>query len=311
MPKNLPALSPESDPLKNLYLKPEIIARVERLGYSRRGIFEGNISGKYHSPFRGYSSDFHAFRPYTQGDDLRYLDWKVYGRTEKFFIKQFEEETNMRVIIALDCSASMNFPKEFEKNKLYWAKTLASTLAYILIKRGDSVGFLSFSERLISFIPDARGSKYLTKILSEIAKVESSGKTKIFNSLNDIGPFLKRRTLIILISDLLSDFLPVSKVIRSFLKQKHRFVVLQVLSSLEFSLPQGEAFVFVDMETQERVRIDVEKVRTYYKKEFEKFNHGIEGNLKSSGVGFFRFNTHKPMIREIPLGLIKAGFTFR
>ena len=131
MPKNLPALSPEGDPLKNLYLKPEIIARVERLGYSRRGIFEGNISGKYHSPFRGYSSDFHAFRPYTQGDDLRYLDWKVYGRTEKFFIKQFEEETNMRVIIALDCSASMNFPKEHEKNKLYWAKTLASTLAYL------------------------------------------------------------------------------------------------------------------------------------------------------------------------------------
>ncbi len=295
---------------KSEFLKPEIIAKISRLGFTKKILCEGTVSGRHAAPYRGYSSEFLAFRPYTQGDDIRYLDWKIFGRSEKFFIRQFEQETNMRSCIVFDKSASMDFGSS-GISKIDYAKILASTLAYILIKRGDSVGFSSVSVEVEEFFPYSRSTKHLSKLLMNISGIKASGRTNIAESLRDVGSKIRRRTLIILISDMLTETAAVMKAVRNFIHQKHSFVVFQVLDPFEFDLPQGDRFLFTDKETQEKVAINVKKSSQRYRKQFQKFLAGIENSLKNCGAGYFRFNTGISAEHEIPKGLCGTGFSFR
>jgi len=295
---------------KSEFLKPEIIAKISRLGFTKKILCEGTVSGRHAAPYRGYSSEFLAFRPYTQGDDIRYLDWKIFGRSEKFFIRQFEQETNMRSCIVFDKSASMDF-RSSGTSKIDYAKILASTLAYILIKRGDSVGFSAVDDKVEEFLPSSRSTKNLSQILTKISGIKPSGRTNIAESLRDIGSKIRRRSLIILISDLLTEPEAVMKAVKNFIHQKHSFVVFQVLDPFEFTLPPGDRFIFTDKETQEKVAINVKKSSQKYINQFQKFITGIENSLKNCGAGYCRFNTERLAEAAIPEGLCRTGFSFK
>jgi len=295
---------------KSEFLKPEIIAKISRLGFTKKFLCEGTVSGRHASPYRGYSSEFLAFRPYTQGDDIRYLDWKIFGRSEKFYIRQFEQETNMRACIVFDKSASMDF-RSSGISKIDYAKILASTISYILIKKGDSVGFSSVADEVEEFLPNSRSTKSLSNLLKTISGIKASGGTNITGSLKELGAGIRRRSLIILISDLLTETSAVMKAIKNFIHQKHSFVVFQVLDPLEFNLPRGDRFLFTDKETREKIAINVRKSAQIYRRQFQKFLEGIENSLKNCGAGYFRFNTGVRAELEIPEGLYRTGFSVR
>ncbi|MCD6413560.1 MAG: DUF58 domain-containing protein [Elusimicrobia bacterium] len=279
------------------------------MGFARKGVFEGTVSGRHPSPYRGYSLEFLSFRPYCQGDDIRYLDWKVYGRSERFYVRQFEQETNMRVCVVVDKSNSMDYGKGFQ-NKILWAKVLASTLIYILIKRGDSVAFASASDRLEIYEPPARAISHLFKLLKVTADVSASGKTDIASALEGLGGKLNRRTAVVLISDLLTETDRILKTVKNFIHQKHNFVVFHILHRDELNLPPAGNFLFVDKETGEKIPIIAAKSAGAYKRDFRKFLLGIENTLTNSGAGYYRFDTSADIGLQIPMGLHRTGFSY-
>ena len=232
----------------------------------------------------------------------------MFARTERFYIKEFEQETNMRVCIVFDKSASMDF-SSVSLSKINYAKMLASTLAYIIMKRGDSLGFAKVASSLEEYFPDSRSMKNLSRLLDVIAGIEPSGKTDIVSSLNSVGVRLKRKSLVILISDMLSDTAPMLRTIKNYIHRKHGVIVFQILDPLELTLLPGGRFMFIDKETSDKVAIDVKKAASVYRREFSGFLSGIENTLKNCGAGYFLFNTSFHPEDAIPAGLNKTGFS--
>ncbi|MDO9513848.1 MAG: DUF58 domain-containing protein [Elusimicrobiota bacterium] len=298
-----------SPKLKSKFLRPEIIAKISRMNFAGRKISEGTVAGSHSSPFRGCSSEFSSFRPYAQGDDTRHLDWKVYARCERFYVRQFEQETNMRSCLILDRSESMNFASG-AMSKYDYARIIASTLAYLITKRGDSMAFSAVSTGVDEYFPPSRSAGNLVSVLNAIASIEPSGGTAVASAMDLLGAKIKRKTLIILISDMLTDSDGIIKSIRTFIKQKHNFMVLHVTDPAERELPSGGKFTFVDSETRERVTINSLRSAASYRRQFSDFVSGIENSLKNCGCGYFRFTVSSRPEDEIPEGLFKAGFSF-
>jgi len=295
--------------LKSKFLRAEIIAKISRMNFAGKKISEGTVAGSHSSPFRGCSSEFSAFRPYAQGDDTRYLDWKVYARCERFYIRQFEQETNMRSCIIMDRSESMNFASN-GMSKYDYARIIASTLAYLIIKRGDSMSFAAVSSGVDEYFPASRSTGNLVNVLNAIASIEPSGATDVASSMDELGVKIKRKTLVILISDMLTGSAGIIKSIKTFIKQKHNFIVLQVTDPAEEVLPRTGKFTFVDSETRERVTINTGRAASSYRRQFQNFVSGIDASLKNCGCGYCRFSVSPKPDDEIPEGLFRAGFSF-
>jgi len=295
--------------LKSKFLRPEIIAKISRMNFAGKKISEGTVAGSHSSPFRGCSSEFSAFRPYAQGDDTRYLDWKVYARCERFYIRQFEQETNMRSCIIMDRSESMNFASG-GMSKYDYARIIASTLAYLIIKRGDSMSFSAVSSGVDEYFPASRSTGNLVNVLNAIASIAPGGATDVASAMDVLGAKIKRKTLVILISDMLTGSAGIIKSIKTFIKQKHNFIVLQVTDPAEEVLPRGGKFTFVDSETRERVTINTGRAASSYRRQFQNFVSGIDASLKNCGCGYFRFSVSPKPDDEIPEGLFRAGFSF-
>ncbi|MBU3930437.1 DUF58 domain-containing protein [bacterium] len=279
------------------------------MNFAGRKISEGTVAGSHSSPFRGCSSEFSSFRPYAQGDDTRHLDWKVYARCERFYVRQFEQETNMRSCLILDRSESMNFASG-AMSKYDYARIIASTLAYLITKRGDSMAFSAVSTGVDEYFPPSRSAGNLVSVLNAIASIEPSGGTAVASAMDLLGAKIKRKTLVILISDMLTDSDGIIRSIRTFIKQKHNFMVLHVTDPAERELPAGGKFTFVDSETRERVTINSLRSAASYRRQFSDFVSGIENSLKNCGCGYFRFTVSSRPEDEIPEGLFKAGFSF-
>ncbi|MBA3065780.1 DUF58 domain-containing protein [bacterium] len=295
--------------LKSEFLRPEIIAKISRMNFAGKKISEGTVAGSHSSPYRGCSSEFSAFRPYTQGDDTRYLDWKVYARCERFYIRQFEQETNLRSCVIIDRSESMNFGSS-RATKYDYARIIASTLAYMIIKRGDSMSFSAVSSGVDEYFPPSRSTGNLVNVLNAIASIAPGGGTNIASAMDAIGSKIKRKSLVILISDMLTGSDQIIKSVKRFIKQKHNFMVLQVIDPAEADLPFGGKYTFVDSETRGRVTINAARAASSYRRQFHQFVSGIETSLKNCGCGYFRFAVSPNPEDEIPEGLFKAGFSF-
>ncbi len=298
-----------SPKLKSEFLRPEIIAKISRMNFAGKKISEGTVVGSHSSPYRGCSSEFSAFRPYTQGDDTRYLDWKVYARCERFYIRQFEQETNMRSCLIMDRSESMNFASN-GMSKYDYARIIASTLAYLIIKRGDSMSFSAVSSGVDEYFPPSRSTANLVNVLNAIASIAPGGGTDIASAMDVLGAKIKRKSLVILISDMLTGSARIIKSVKTFIKQKHNCMVLHVIDPVEADLPPGGKFTFVDSETGGRVTINADTAAASYRRQFHDFVSGIENSLKNCGCGYFRFSVSPKPEDEIPEGLFKAGFSF-
>ena len=252
------------------FLTPEAMRKLESLVVRSRYVVEGFRSGMHASPLKGASIEFADHRQYVKGDNLRNLDWKVFGRTERYYVKQFEEETNLRVHVIIDGSGSMGYHSEGQLSKYQYACRIAAAIGYIVSKQQDSLGLTIFDSELREEIPARGGMRHLRLFLERLAGHEPEGETDTGRALHTLAERTSRRGLIVLMSDLFDDPDAVFKAVAHFRKKMHDVILLQILDPSELELSIDRVAEFIDMETGERLELDPTLARIAYKEELQK-----------------------------------------
>ncbi|MFQ5677289.1 MAG: DUF58 domain-containing protein, partial [bacterium] len=233
-----------------------------------------------------------------------HVDWKVYGKTDRFYVKQFEEETNLKSYILIDASASMGY-RSNGISKLQYASYLAGALAYLIMKQRDSVGLVTFDEKIRRYLPPRSVSTYLNQILTELDNTKSSAKTNISTALHLMADRIKRRGLIILFSDLLDDPQKVSSGLRHFRHKKHEVIVFQTLDPLELSFEFTQDAVFKDLESGEEINTQPWHIRVEYQKQVQDFIHTYKKFCREHQIDFVTLNTKEDYDRALFEYLLK------
>ena len=266
-------------------LDPAILARVSGLVVRARMIVEGSITGLHRSPFHGSSVEFAEHREYVPGDDIRHIDWKVFGRSDRFYIKQFEEETNLRVQLVLDASESMNYGSG-AMTKLDYARTLAASLAYLILGQQDAVGTLVFDEKIRAEAPISQSRSHLQDMVSVLAQESGKDATDIGEVLGRVSDRLKRRCLIILLTDLFDEPDKILHGLRRLRHAGHDVLVLHVMDPDELEFPFTRMTMFEDMEGMQDQLADPEAVREAYLAEVREFTRTIRRDFRNSGIQY-------------------------
>src|SRR5881296_1977209 len=238
-----------SIPQPTRFIDPVVLTRISTLELVARSVVEGFISGLHRSPHLGFSVNFAEYRPYRPGDDIRKIDWKVFGRLDRFFVKEYEGETNTSIHVILDCSQSMDYASSGIK-KLEYGQFLAATLSYFAFKQRDSVGFVSFDEQVREFVP-ARGSiGHLNTVLHTIERTSATQRSRFLEPLVSVAERVRRRGIIVLISDLYDEPQLVMDGLRHLALRGHDVIVFHVLDPTEIHFNFDESAQFVDLETR-------------------------------------------------------------
>ena len=253
------------------YLRPDVIQQVQRLDLKARFIVEGFFSGLHSSPFHGFSVEFSEHRKYTSGDDIRQIDWNVYGKTDRFYIKKFQAETNLDAYLLVDCSKSMGFATGGRMTKMDYSICLAAALGYMMIHQQDSVGLLTFDEKVRAFLPPKAKRSHLMNILGTLARTRPSGQTRLAEAIHDAADRIKKRGLIILLSDLLADQEQVIKALHHLKFRGHDLIVFQVLDHSELTFEFEGQVRFEDPETGEHQDSNPQAIRAAYLEEIHAF----------------------------------------
>lgn len=258
------------------YLNPAAISKLNSLELKARMVVEGFMVGLHKSPYHGFSAEFSQHRPYMQGDDLKNVDWKVYGKTEKYFIKQYEEETNLKSHIILDTSKSMDFKSGNNISKLSYSVILAAALSYLMIKQQDAVGLALYSEKINKILLPKASRTYLQEILKQLSALTAADKTNTASSLGEIAEKIKRRGLVIIISDFFDDVETVIKSLKKFSYNNNEVIVFQMLDPVEKSFAFGKDAIFKDMETNEEMTTQPFQIQKAYREAMAEFTGKIK-----------------------------------
>jgi len=276
------------------YLIPDIVSKLSNMELRARLVVEGFIAGLHKSPFHGFSVEFAEHRQYLPGDETRYIDWKIYGKTEKYFIKQFEEETNLKSYLLLDISKSMDYASEKNIKKIEYASYLASSLAYLLIKQRDAVGLITYDEDIKTYIPPHATKSYLKLILKELTLIKPEKKTYTLQSLDKIAEQIKRRSLIIIFSDFFDDPNKVISTLKHFRHNNHEIIVFHILDPLEVSFAFGKDAVFIDMESNEELTTQPFHIQKAYQNEMQKFINFYKKECLMNQIDYVLLETNTP-----------------
>jgi uncharacterized protein (DUF58 family) len=255
--------------------------------------------GMHKSPYHGFSAEFTQHRPYMQGDGLKDIDWKVYGKTEKFYIKQYEEETNLKSYILLDISNSMNFAYEKNIKKIDYASTLVAAFSYLMIKQQDAVGLALYADKIQKYFPPKMSKAYLHEIIKNLSVLKPSEKTNTAQSLNSIAEKIKRRGLVIIVSDLFDDVNAVLQALKHFRHKKHEVIVFQVLDPVEKNFAFGKDAIFKDMETQEEMTTQPYQIQKSYRDAMNEFIEKIKSECLNSNIEYNLLETNSPFDKAL------------
>ncbi len=281
------------------YLDPSIISKLNSLELRARLVVEGFMVGLHKSPYHGFSVEFTEHRPYMQGDSIKDIDWKVYGKTEKFFIKQYEEETNLKSYILLDTSKSMGYSSEKNISKLEYAITLAAALSYLMNKQQDAVGLTLYSESIDKYFPPKANRAYLQEILKALTSISPANKTNTANSLNSIAEKIKRRGLVVIISDFFDDINSILKALKHFRYQRNEVIVFQILDPLERNFAFGSDAVFKDMESEDEMTTQPYQIQKAYRDAIENFLGKIKSECLNSKIDYNLIETSMPFDKAL------------
>jgi uncharacterized protein (DUF58 family) len=285
-------------------------AQLRRLELTVRGVVEGVYAGLHKSPHKGFSIEFAEHREYTPGDELKHLDWSVLARTDRHYIKQYEQETNLRATICLDASASMNYPAPIANpapgatSKFDYAAVLAASIAYLLASQQDLVGLTVFDTDIRLDIPQGNGPSHLNEIFQQLEKISPSKKTNVADTLHHLANKIPRRGLVILISDLLDDPDKILLALQHLKHARHQMIVLQVLDPAELDLAKmgNRPVTFEDMEDDSRLQIDPAQIREDYNREMQTFLEQIKRRCSQFRIDHILARTDIPwdtQIREL------------
>ena len=259
-----------------------------------RLVVEGFIAGLHRGPYRGFSVEFAEHRAYMPGDPIKNVDWKVYAKTDRFFVKQFEEETNLRAYVVLDGSASMGYRSGNGMTKLEYGSQLAASLMYLMLKQQDSVGLLVFDVGLRTYIPPRSTRSHLHFMLSELEHLEAGARTNIGSTLHQLAERVQRRGLIILISDLQDDREKVISGLRHFRHRKHEVLVFHILDPSELELPFRGDVILKDLETREELFTQPERVRDKYQEAVREWLLDYRRRCRESAIDYVPAETRTP-----------------
>ena len=287
------------------YLTPEAVSRLARLDLIAKYVVEGYITGLHKSPYHGFSTEFAEHRQYMSGDSLRYLDWKVYGRTDRMYVKRFEEETNLKCHIILDISGSMGFRDAGTVTKHRYGSILAAALAMLMIRQRDAVGLVTFSDVLKTYVPPRSVQSQLTEILKVLSAAEPSGGTVPETVLHSIAERLSARGLVIFISDLLLDHDELVRGLRHFRYNGHEVLVFHVLDPREITFDYGDETRFVDLETDERITTQPWHLRKDYVAAYADNLSSLVRSMHENSVDYARLSTDVPFDRALTEYLAK------
>jgi len=289
------------------YLEPEALARVKNLSLVARGVVEGSISGMHASPYKGFSVEFAEHREYTAGDDPRHLDYKMLARTERLYIKQYEEETNMRVQILLDISGSMNYRHETKITKLQYGCYLTAILAYLMTRQQDSVGLTTFDTEIRLDMPARSSPRHFNEMMRQLEAVQPGKLTDVAETLHKLANRFKKRCLIVLVSDLYDEPEEVMRALHHFRHRKHEVIVFHVFDRAEIEFPFNDVIAFHDLETDERLQIDPAYVRDVYKQQIDEFIEGYRRHCAESQMDYVMTDTATPYDFMLSRYIAKRG----
>ena len=278
------------------YLDPKVLARLEGLALRARLIVEGYVSGVHRSPFHGFSIEFAEHREYAPGDDLRYVDWKVFGRTDKHYLKQFEEETNLVGYLLLDISQSMQYQSDAAAmSKLEYAKCAAAALSYLILQQQDSVGLATFDSAIRSLVRPSSNPSHIKQLVHVMEESRAERKTAVGAIFHELAERLKKRGIVIVLSDLFDDVDSMMAGLKHLRHRRHEVILLHVLDPAELDFRFRRATLFRGLEQLPEVLVDPRALRKAYLAEFGAFVHRLKQGCRRHQIDYVQMRTDRSL----------------
>ena len=277
------------------FLDPAVIARLGTMELKARTVVEGFLSGLHRSPYKGFSVEFAEYRQYLPGDDLSTLDWKVYARSDRHYVKKFEEETNLECHLLLDVSASMAYHGAAPMTKMEYGSVLAASLAFLMHRQRDATGLIAFDDRIVFRLPASARPGHLNSLLLGLERVEPGKRSNVGRPLHQLAEALLKRSLVVLISDLLDEPEPVIKGLRHLKFCGTDVIVFQLLDPNELTFPFKGSAKFKDLESEQEIVTEPSNVRTAYLRELAGLTLQYDRALRGAGIDYVQLDTSQPL----------------
>ena len=278
------------------YLDPATLARLHGLELRAKLIVEGYVSGVHRSPFHGFSIEFAEHREYVPGDDLRYVDWKVFGKTDKIYLKQYEEETNLVSYLLLDTSESMRYQSDAAPlSKLEYAQSAAAALSYLILQQQDSVGLVTFDREIRALVRASSNPSHLKQLLHVMEQTVPERKTSTGPIFHDLAERLKKRGIVLIFSDLFDDVTTMMAGLKHFRHRRHEVIIFHVLDPAEIEFPFNRPTLFKGLEQLPDVMTDARALRKAYLAEFGNFVRKVQTGCRTHRIDYVPMRTDQPL----------------
>ena len=279
---------------KRKYLDPLIVAKIDNMALRARLVVEGYLIGQHKSPYHGFSVEFAEHRAYGSGDEIRHIDWKLYGKTDRYYVKRYEEETNLRSYILLDTSQSMTYGSG-AITKLEYGSYLSAALTHLMLNQRDAMGLVLFDEKIRKFIPPRAAPSHANIIMGALDKIQSANDTQIRPTLDYMAERIKKRGLVILISDLLDDPGQVLMGLNHFRHNKQEMIVFHLLDRQELEFQFGNRTKFRDLETNETITTEPWHIRSAYQELIEIQQRKYRLGCRNQRIDYVPLFTDQPL----------------
>jgi uncharacterized protein (DUF58 family) len=289
-----PTAQPRTSLASATLIEPKALMGIRSLELRARAVVEGFWSGLHRSPYHGFSVEFTEYRQYTSGDDLRYLDWKVLGRSDRYFIKKFEDETNLRCQLVVDQSQSMSF-SSVGYTKAHYAATLAATLGYFLHLQGDAIGLLTFDEKVRDFLPARHRADHLRQVMIALEKPAGGRATDLLAPLDRVMQLVRKRGLVVVLSDFLAPLDRLERSLLTLAASGQELAVFQVLDPAELTLKFEQPTLFEDSESHRELFLDPATARAGYVEKFNAHAAALRSTCEKLGISYHQLVTDQPL----------------
>jgi uncharacterized protein (DUF58 family) len=276
------------------YLKPELASQIKRLDLRAQMVVKGFLQGLHSSPFHGFSVEFSEHRRYSTGDDPKDIDWLVYAKTDRYYVKKFESETNLTGYLMLDLSSSMGYTYRQQLTKFDYAICLCAALAYLMIMQQDPVGLVTFDTKINASVPPKSRKGQLPAILSHLTKLKTTGQTEIAGPLMQMAAMMRHRSLIMVMSDLLGEPEPTLKALRGLKHAGHDLIVFHILDEAEVTFPFHGVVELRDPESNETMPVNADEMAGEYRENIEAFREQLRRGCQESKIDYIALDTSMP-----------------
>jgi uncharacterized protein (DUF58 family) len=289
-------------------LDPKLLAQLGRTTIRLRGAVDGTLTGIHRSPHHGSSVEFTEHKEYSPGDEVRHIDWRVYARTDRWTVKRYEDETNLRAFFVLDCSASMGYRGEAARaTKLTYAAMMVAHLGYLLLRQQDAVGLVAVADEVRAWLPPRARSAHVLDLTQRLEELRPAGETALHEGLSRVAETGHKRGIVYVLSDLFTDVEPVFGVLKQLRSRRHAVTLFHVLDKDEIRFPFERLATFKAMESDARLLAEPRAIRGTYLRALEKYLERVRRECGESGIGYQQVDTSRPLEETLSTYLREAG----